>query len=125
MLFINKRNLKKIKKLGHKIGLHSHSHPMTMANLSYDKQFYEYDKNISLLSKILNINKNSLDCASYPAGSYNANTIKVFKTLGIKIGFKNIIFSKNDKQIKNSLQIPRQDHAEIMRKLKLKKINSK
>ena len=52
ILFLNSKHLKKMKELGHLIGLHSHSHPTLLESLSYDEQLKEYQNNISILSEI-------------------------------------------------------------------------
>ena len=58
---------------------------------------------------------------SHPCGSYNEYTLKVLKDLGIEIGFKQIMDIESDKgmlKINNSpLEIARQDHAEIIRRI--------
>ena len=44
-LYMNSDDIKNILKHGHKIGLHSHSHPTLLENLSFNEQFNEYKKN--------------------------------------------------------------------------------
>tara|TARA_B100000787_G_C16194639_1_gene299875 strand:+ start:1143 stop:2117 length:975 start_codon:yes stop_codon:yes gene_type:complete len=124
LLFLSKDNLCEMNKLGHTIGLHSHTHPTTLANLSYEDQNYEYNKNIEILTKVLNLKKKPINSVSHPSGSYNDNTIKILKNLKIEIGFKNIMFlepDRKDKKINNSsLEIARQDHAEIMSNMRIR-----
>ena len=121
LLFLSKNDLCELKKLGHIIGLHSHSHPTNLSTLSYDKQNYEYSKNIEVLSRILNVDKKTINSVSYPSGSYNENTIKILKDLNIEIAFKNTMFlepGRKNKKINNSaFEIARQDHAQIMSNL--------
>jgi peptidoglycan/xylan/chitin deacetylase (PgdA/CDA1 family) len=118
LLFLSKDNLREMNKLGHTIGLHSHTHPTTLANLSYEEQNYEYSKNIEILTNVLNDKNKTINSVSHPSGSYNDNTIKILKDLKIEIGFKNIMFlepGRENKKINNSsLEIARQDHAQIM-----------
>ena len=119
ILFLNSEHLKKIKELGHLIGLHSHTHPTLLENLSYDEQLNQYQKNISILSEILKINKTDIKYMSHPNGSYNKDTIKILTDLGIELGFKQIMTIEPEKgmtKINNSfLEIARQDHAEIIK----------
>jgi len=119
ILFLNSEHLKKIKELGHLIGLHTHTHPTVFENLSYDEQLNEYQNNISILSKILKINKTDIKYVSHPNGSYNKNTIKILTGLGMELGFKPIMSiepEKGMKKINNSfLEIARQDHAAIIK----------
>ena len=60
---------------------------------------------------------------SHPCGSYNNNTLSILKELGIQLGFKQIMTlekEKGMKKINNSpLEIARQDHSKIYKKIKL------
>ena len=96
-----------------------HTHPTLLDNLSYDKQLNQYQNNISILSEILKINKTDIKYMSRPSGSYNKDTLKILKDLGIEIGFKNSMLiddEKNMKKINNSfLEIARENHAAIIK----------
>ena len=55
---------------------------------------------------------------SHPCGSYNSQTLKILKDLEIELGFRNVMNVK-DKKINNSfLEIARQDHSEIMDRIR-------
>ena len=118
ILFLNTEHLVKIKKSGHLIGLHSHTHPVLLEKLSFEEQAKEYNKNIKILSKIINCDKKEIKCMSHPCGSYNQDTLKILKNLGIELGFKEMMTidpEKNMKKINNSfLEIARQNHADVM-----------
>ena len=118
-IFMSKFNLNKLNELGHLIGLHSHSHPVLLENLSYNEQKKEYENNKSTLSEILNIDKNNIKYMSHPNGSYNDDTLKILQELKIELGFKPIMSiepEKNMKKINNSsLEIARQDHSKIVK----------
>lgn len=111
-VFMNKSNVLKIHNLGHKIGLHSHSHPTIINKYNFQDQLNEYKKNINILAKILRCKKSEFNSMSHPLGNYNSKTIKVLKKLNIDLGFiatmKDKIKSKTFKY-----NIPRQDHAYI------------
>jgi peptidoglycan/xylan/chitin deacetylase (PgdA/CDA1 family) len=118
-LLLGDVNLETMKKLGHIIGLHSHTHPTFLENLSYDDQFSEYEKNISTLANVLKIKKNELKFMSHPCGSYNKNTLKILNSFGIKFGFRakmTVNTNQGMKKINNSpLEIAREDHAIIIK----------
>ena len=120
-IFFNKEDVINLSKLGHSIGLHSHSHPTSFKELNQEDQEKEYKKNLYILAKILNKKEDEIKCMSHPCGSYNEYTLKVLKDLGIEIGFKQIMNIESDKgmlKINNSpLEIARQDHAEIIRRI--------
>ena len=114
-IFINQKQLKKIYKLGHEVGLHSHTHPTKIESLDYNKQKNEYNKNIQILSKILNVSKSEFTTVAHPCGSYNNSSLKILEDLEIKLGFKQIMKIEKEKgmsKINNSkYEIARQDHS--------------
>jgi peptidoglycan/xylan/chitin deacetylase (PgdA/CDA1 family) len=109
-LYLNKTELKKLYRLGHQIGLHSHYHDINIKKLNYNKQFNTYNKNLNYLSDILKINKSEIKSMSHPLGNYNEETLEVLKKLNIQIGFRdNLQTNKLDmKKINNTnLEISR------------------
>ncbi len=118
----NKNDLIKLDNLGHLIGLHSHSHPTLLEDYNYKEQKKEYTKCQSIISKILDKPKNQINSMSHPCGSYNEDTLKILKGLGIDLGFKCVMTvekEKGMKKINNSfLEIARTDHTEILKKMK-------
>ncbi len=112
-IFLQKKDVIKLHKLGHEIGLHSHSHPTDLKKLNFKKQYNEYKKNNLILKKLLKIKK--IKSMSHPCGSYNSNTLKILKTLNIDIGFKQIMNNKETNSSK--YEICRQDHSNIIRSL--------
>mgnify|MGYP002035361063 CR=1 FL=1 len=121
ILFFNSEDLRNLNQLGHLIGLHSHNHPTLLEKLNYDEQKKEYVKCISTISKILDKSQNEIKWMSHPCGSYNDNTLQILKELDIKLGFKQIMTiepEKGMKKINNSfLEIARQDHSEIIKRM--------
>ena len=120
-LFFNSNDLKKLNSLGHLVGLHSHNHPTLLEKLTYDEQKNEYEQCLSSISRILDKPKNEINYMSHPCGSYNNDTLKILKELGIELGFNQIMTiepEKGMKKINNSfLEIARQDHAEIFKRM--------
>ncbi len=118
ILFFSKKDLKSLNKLGHLIGLHSHNHPTLLEKLSYDEQKNEYEKCISIISKILDEPSNNINCMSHPNGSYNDDTLNILENLGIELGFKQIMQIEPQKGMKNinnsHLEIAREDHSNIL-----------
>ena len=117
-LFMSIEDLKNIDSNEHIIGLHSHSHPTLMENLTFNEQYTEYNKNRDVLSEILKKDKSDFKCMSHPCGSYNEDTKSVLNELGVKLGFKQIMTLEKEKKMKklnnSSVEIARQDHADIM-----------
>ena len=118
-LFFNTNDLKKLDNHGHLIGLHSHSHPTLLENLNYNDQKNEYKKCLFTISKILNKSQNEINFMSHPCGSYNSDTLKILEELGIKLGFKQVMTIEPEKGMKkinnSSLEVARQDHADIFK----------
>ena len=80
-LFFEKKDLINLDKLGHLVGLHSHSHPTKLEKLSYKKQKTEYEKCKSIISRILNKSQSEIKFMSHPCGSYSQETLKIFKRI--------------------------------------------
>ena len=120
-LFFDKKDLNQLNSLGHLIGLHSHNHLTLLESLSYDEQKLEYENCISAISNIINKPKNEIKFMAHPCGSYNNYTLEILKELKIELGFKQIMTiepEKGMKKINNSfLEIARQDHAEIYKRM--------
>ena len=121
-LFFNQNDMFQLKELGHSIGLHSHKHPTLMENISYEKQYKEYQKNLDIFNKILKIDKSEFKTMSHPCGSYNEDTLNILSKLGIELGFKQIMSIEKEKgmnKVNNSfLEIAREDHSKIMKMIK-------
>ena len=120
-LFFKKSDLQTLNNLGHLIGLHSHNHPTLFEKLNLKEQKNEYEKCLTLISKILNKPKNEIKYMSHPCGSYNYDTLEVLKELGIELGFKQIMTIEKEKgmsKVNNSfLEIAREDHTNIYRRM--------
>ena len=120
-LFFNEDDLIKLEKLEHVIGLHSHSHPFLLQNMKTEEQQEEYTKCANILSKILNKNFKDFKCMSHPCGSYNSETLEILKSLGIELGFKEVMDIEKERgmtKVNNSdLEIARRDHAVIIREI--------
>lgn len=118
MMYLSKKELKKIDKLGHLIGLHSHSHHHKIDTLKSEFQIRDYSQNIDMLSKILDKRKSEIKYMSHPNGSYNKNTLSILYKLGIRLGFKQIMTIEKNKgmrKVNNSpLEIARKPHNEIL-----------
>jgi hypothetical protein len=83
-----------------------------MEQLSFKEQENQYEKNFQHLEKITG--KDYLFSMSHPCGSYNDDTLSILSKMGIKIGFRS---SLNNLYIKSNLEIPREDHANIINKM--------
>ena len=58
---------------------------------------------------------------SHPLGSYNEKSLEILKSLNVFLGFRDNMFINNKmKNINNSnLEIAREDHALVMKKMKI------
>ncbi len=121
-LFFDKKDLNLLDSMGHTIGLHSHNHPTEINSLSFKDQKKEYSTCLKILSKILKKKSDSIKTASHPLGKYNNDSLKILKELGIELAFKDSMHidkEKKMKKINNSfLEIARQDHIEVVKKMK-------
>lgn len=112
-LWLEERHMRKLHQGGHILGLHSWSHPTNMASRGYESQKKEYSRNKNDLENIL---QDAARAVSYPCNSYNADTIRCMKELGVQVGFR-----ANMDEIRPMdpvLEIPREDHANIMARMR-------
>jgi peptidoglycan/xylan/chitin deacetylase (PgdA/CDA1 family) len=109
-LYFDKKDLIKIANKGHFIGLHSHTHPNTIANLNYKKQHKEFTLNKSIIEKIT---KKKVVSASFPRGDYNYNTLRIFKKINLSVAFKDNPMSKNIAKNFENFEISRKNHHQV------------
>ena len=82
-----------------------------MSKYDYFKQESEFTTNKEILSKIVCANISS---CSYPCNSYDDDTLKIMKALDIKLGFR----ANMEKGNVSILEMAREDHANILRRMK-------
>ncbi len=111
-LSMSEKNLISLDKKGHVIGLHSYNHPTKIESLPIEIQHQEYYKNKNHLETILGEKK--IYCMAHPCGSYNKETLSLLRKLGIKLGFRSNTKIKN---IVSLLEIPREDHSNILKRI--------
>ena len=116
ILWLNADHIKNLRKQGHIIGLHSYSHPTVMSDKSYLEQSREYTTNKRQLENVLN---EKITAVSYPCNSYNSDTLKCMRELGIRIGFRANMVDVQLEDIR--YEYPRQDHANIMKAMEAAK----
>ena len=112
-LWMNDNHVKELNDAGHIVGLHSYSHPTMIHKISLEQQETEYVKNFEHLCSILGYKPFAM---SHPCGNYSEETLEILKKLGIKIGFRS---SCSITTIRSPLEIPRDDHANVMKQMKL------
>lgn len=109
ILFMNINHLRDIKALGHNIGMHSSSHPTNMDELDKDKQFNEYKENYEFIEKNFGHKPDSM---SHPLGRYTDETLKILNNMNIKIGFRSNL---NNDYPRSKLEVPREDHINVLK----------
>jgi peptidoglycan/xylan/chitin deacetylase (PgdA/CDA1 family) len=107
-LWLTRDQVTELSEDGHCIGLHSDSHPTTMATLPPLEQEREYRVNSDYLTELLGERPQSM---SHPCNSYSSDTISVLEELGVNLGFRaDVAPVKN----RSSLEFPREDHANLL-----------
>ena len=110
VLWLSADNIKDLRQQGHIIGLHSYSHPTVMIKKNYLEQLNEYTTNKRQLENVI---KEEIAAVSYPCNSYNADTLKCMRELGMRIGFR---ANMADVCLEESrYEYPRNDHANIIK----------
>lgn len=110
-LWIGPEETRALRKAGHVVGLHSHTHPTRIQQLPPERQLAEYVENKRILEGILD---EEVVCMSHPSNSYGPETLTALERLGVRVGFRAIMTGGGG----GALEIPRQDHANIMREMR-------
>jgi peptidoglycan/xylan/chitin deacetylase (PgdA/CDA1 family) len=97
---------------GHVIGLHSHTHPTRMAELSPEAQEQEYHANFAHLERVLSVAPTAM---SHPCDSYSEQTLDIVRRLGIVLGFR----SNLSRPRTCELDYPREDHANLLAEMRV------
>ncbi len=113
LLWMNQCHIKGLSEQGNIVGLHSHTHPTVMDNLSYSEQKAEYEKNKACIE---NATGYPVISVSYPCNSYNDDTLRCMQEFGIKIGFRANMGEFDCKQPR--YEYPREDHANILEEMR-------
>jgi len=111
-LWMNADDVRRLHDLGHVIGLHSHSHPTRLGELPIEQQRREYTRNADALLALTGIRPNTV---GHPCGSYSAETLGALAEMGVVMGFRSNMAQSDY----GPLELPREDHANIMRQMAL------
>ncbi len=96
---------------GHALGLHSDTHPTQIQSLSKEAQIREYTTNYDFLKSITGIGARMV---AHPCGEYNETTLEILHQLEVGVGFRS---SLNIPYAKSLLEVPREDHSNILKKM--------
>lgn len=109
-LWMTRENLAYLTSLGHVVGLHSHTHPTRLEDLSPVRQRYEYERNAAFL---FDITGRRPDAVAHPCNSYSAETLRILDEMGVRVGFR----SNTRVAPASRFELQREDHANLLRQL--------
>jgi peptidoglycan/xylan/chitin deacetylase (PgdA/CDA1 family) len=109
-LWISAEQLRRLVDRGDVIGLHSHTHPTRMAYLETAEQRREYTMNQETIEDITGVRPWAM---SHPCNSYNEDTLRVLREIGVEVGFRADLMLRPH----SALEQPRVDHAHLMKML--------
>lgn len=107
-LWLRPTEVRELFDTGHLIGLHSHTHPLRMAELPPVQQEREFEMNLDRLEGLLRERQRSM---SHPSNSYGPETLDILKRLGVTLGFRSDMALGLGR-----LEQPRQDHTGLGRR---------
>jgi peptidoglycan/xylan/chitin deacetylase (PgdA/CDA1 family) len=113
-LWMTSDHVKSLHDAGHVIGLHSHTHPFTLASLTRSQQEDEYRTNFEFLRAVTGRAPESM---SHPLNSYTDETLDILRHMNIACGFRSNM-SVPDGQTRinpTSLEFSRVDSAELLK----------
>lgn len=110
-LFLDDATVGRLHRAGHRIGLHSHSHPTALETLSPEEQGEEYRVNRSHLESVTGA---SVRVMSHPCNAYDAKTLALLAGMGIQVGFRS---NMAPLPRRGPLEHPREDHINVVREM--------
>jgi peptidoglycan/xylan/chitin deacetylase (PgdA/CDA1 family) len=110
-VFMTVSQLEQLNRKGHKLGLHSDTHPTQIQSLSKEAQVREYMTNYDFLK---NITGTGARIVAHPCGQYSETTLEILQQLEVCVGFRS---SLNIPYAKSLLEIPREDHSNILKNM--------
>lgn len=111
-LYMHTEDVTELASRGHLVGLHSDTHPTSLPSLDRDEQLREYATNFRVVSQITGVEPTWM---SHPCGKYSDATLNILRDLGITLGFRS---SMAITTAPSMLEVPREDHANLMRELR-------
>jgi peptidoglycan/xylan/chitin deacetylase (PgdA/CDA1 family) len=82
--FMDKEQIRSLRRAGHVIGSHSFSHPTRMSHCSKEQLMDEWTRSVHALSEILG---EAVDTASVPGGYYSGRVAETAAAAGIRVLF--------------------------------------
>jgi peptidoglycan/xylan/chitin deacetylase (PgdA/CDA1 family) len=110
-VFMTVPHLVELNLKGHALGLHSDTHPTQIQKLPEASQMFEYRTNYDFLKGITG---SGPKIVAHPCGQYNQTTLEILNQLEVGIGFR---ASLNVPYAKSLLEIPREDHSNLLKKM--------
>ncbi|MBF0448245.1 MAG: polysaccharide deacetylase family protein [Magnetococcales bacterium] len=109
-LWMNRSHLGDLVNRGHIIGLHSHTHPTRIKDMTATDQQSEYADNLNILQEIA---IEPIKTMAHPCGSWSEETLEILEKMGIQIGFHSAMTVPRH----HHLLFPRQDHAILLKQM--------
>jgi peptidoglycan/xylan/chitin deacetylase (PgdA/CDA1 family) len=122
-LWMAPAHLRSLAASGHHVGLHSYSHPMVFADLSYEQQRDEYERNYAHLREVC---RSAPAAVAHPVNSYSQTTLEILDALGIQCGFRANMAPRRpgDPINASALEFAREDHANIINQVNAREDDS-
>ena len=111
LLYMRERHLTELRAAGNHIGLHSHTHPLSMGTLAPERQRDEYLDNMRFIESVLGERPRSM---SHPMGRYSDHSLAALVDMGVQVGFRDNPSIAGGGTL---LELPREDHTSVMARM--------
>lgn len=111
LLYMREGHLTELRAAGNHIGLHSHTHPLSMGTLAPERQRDEYLDNMRFIESVLGERPRSM---SHPMGRYSGHSLAALVDMGVQVGFRD---NPSDAGGGTLLELPREDHTSVMARM--------
>jgi len=114
MLYADRVCIAELHRTGHVVGMHSHSHPPAIHELTADEQLFEWQTCRDILTDVSGDRPTTM---SHPFGRYDGVGLGILRELGVTVGFR---ANTAVPTATSRLEIPRTDHANVVNEFGLR-----
>lgn len=110
-IFFDETMVKRLHREGHRLGLHTHTHPTRLDTMTAEEQRLEYCTNRAHLEKLVG---EKIRVMSHPSNAYSEITLTLLQRMGLDLGFRSNMAPVNRR---GPFEYPREDHTNLIREM--------
>jgi len=113
-LYADRDCIAELHRTGHVVGMHSHSHPPAIHELTADEQQFEW---LTCRDILTDVSGDRPATMSHPFGRYDEVGLEILRELGVTVGFR---ANTAVPTAVSPLEVPREDHVNVVNEFGLR-----